>query len=109
MALEKITLIITMKIWSVHSLNLHCTSSKAKQGMANVTEWPQEKKQNTCNIHCDHEVFKNGKVGIKMDLISDDQGKTKKKGLLRNSYQYNCIWKIKPIRRTVKLSSEDSV
>ena len=44
-----------------------------------------------------------------MDLISDDQGKTRKKGLLRNSYHYMFIWKIKPTRRTVKLSSEDSV
>ena len=42
-----------------------------------------------------------------MDWISDIQGKTRKKGLLMNSYMYlveSCM-----TRRTVKLSSEDSV
>ena len=31
-----------------------------------------------------------------MDLISDDQGKTKKKGLLRNSYQYIYLEESRP-------------
>lgn len=63
--------------------------------MANVTEWPR-KKQNTYNIHCDHEVFKDGKAGIKMDWISDDQGKTRKKGLLGNSYRYMYLEESRP-------------
>lgn len=40
-----------------------------------------------------------------MDLISEDQGMTRKEGLLKNSFMYleeSCP-------RTVKLSSEDSV
>ena len=53
-----------------------------------LTKWPQEKIKYLYNIHCDYEVLNDGKAGIKMDWISDDQGKTRKKGLLRNSYWY---------------------